>query len=108
VIDPLRASLRESIGTVNREVASRLEPVELDAIFDACQKQVILALDLSKDDWKMLFPGKFILQRFAKEHDLGLWPALQNLTIDVMAEMRPTSVSDLREIFQRVAGSGAA
>jgi hypothetical protein len=55
-----------------------------------------------------LFPGKFILQRFAKEHDLGRWPALQNLVIEAMAEMLPTSVSDLRGIFQRVAGSGAA
>jgi hypothetical protein len=108
VLDPLRASLRERIGTVNREVAERLEPDALAAIFDACQKQVVSTLDLSKDDWKKLFPGKFILQRFAKEHDLGLWPALQNLTIEAMAEMHPISVSELRGIFQRVAGRGAA
>jgi hypothetical protein len=108
VLDALRASLRERIGTVNREVAERLEPNALDVIFDACQKQVVATLDLSKDDWKKLFPGKFILQRFAKEHDLGLWPALQNLTIEAMAEMHPRSVSDLRMIFQRVAGSGTA
>lgn len=105
VIDPLRASLRERIATVNREVAGRLEPGALDAIFDACQKQVVSALDLAREDWKRLFPGKFILQRFSKEHDLGLWPALQNLAIEAIAEMRPTSVSDLRGIFQRIAGT---
>src|SRR2546426_4217680 len=94
VLEPLRAALRERIGTINREVAQRLEPAALDAIFDACQRQVVSALDLSKDDWKALFPGKFILQRFANDHGLGRWPALQNLAIEAMAEMRPTSVSD--------------
>ena len=87
VLDPLRFVLRERVADVNREVAQRLQPHTLDAIFDTCQKQVVSALDLSKDDWKKLFPGKFILQRFAKEHDLGHWPALQNLVIEAMAEL---------------------
>lgn len=104
VVDPLRAALRGRIGTVNREVAERLEPNKLDEIFDTCSKLIVLALDPSRDDWKRLFPGKFILQRFGKEHDLGRWPALQNLTIEAMAEMRPASVSELRGVFQRVAG----
>lgn len=108
VLDPLRDSLRERIGIVNQEVAQRLKPDQLEAIFEDCQKQVVAALDQSKNDWKALFPGKLILQRFAKEHDLGPWPALQNLTIEAMAEMRSTSVSDLRRIFQRIAGTAAA
>jgi hypothetical protein len=108
VVDPLRAALRGRIGTVNREVAERLEANKLDEMFDACQRQVVLALDPSKDDWKRLFPGKVILQRFGKEHDLGHWPALQNLTIEAMAKMRPGSVSELRGVFQRVAGGGGA
>jgi len=89
-------------------VARRLQPDTLDAIFDTCQKQVVSALDPSKDNWKKLFPGKFILQRFSKKHDLGLWPALQNLVIEAMAQMRPTSVSDLKSIFQHIAGNGSA
>ena len=108
VLDPLRASLRERVEIVNRQVAGRLEPSALDAIFDDCQEQVLSALDITKDDWKRLFPGKFILQRFAKEHDLGLWPALQNLAIESVAQMRHRCVSDLRRIFQTISGNGAA
>ena len=107
VLDPLRAALHDRIGHVNREVAGRLKPDTLEVIFDACQKQVVSALDPSKDAWKRLFPGKLILQYFAKKHDLGRWPALQNLAIEAMAEMQSASVSDLRGIFQRVAGNGA-
>ena len=87
VLDPLRASLRERIESINQQISGRLEPTALDTIFDHCQEEVMSALDISKDDWKRLFPGKFILQRFAKEHDLGHWPALQNLAIEAVAQM---------------------
>ncbi len=33
---------------------------------------------------------------------------VQNLTIEAMAEMRPTSVSDLKRIFQLIAGNDQA
>jgi hypothetical protein len=43
------------------------------------------------------------LQRFTKEHELGSWPALQNLAIEAMAKIQPPSLSELRGIFQRIA-----
>lgn len=108
VLVPLRTALQERIATVNQEVARRLQPAALDQIFDVCKERVMTALDVSNDDWKKLFPGKFILQRFAKEQDLGRWPALQNLAIEAIAQEHPASVSELKGIFERVARNGPA
>lgn len=103
VLNPLRSALRDRIDSVNLEVRERLEPSNLEKIFEECTGTVVSALDLEKDEWKRILPGKILLKRFASENQLGRWPALQNLIIEKMAEIQPNSLGDLRAIFQKIA-----
>ncbi len=104
VLAPLRAALEGRVNAINTEIGQRLKPDRLQAIFEECESAVVRALDPTRDDWKYLFPGKYLLQRFAAEKQLGRWPALQNLVIEAMTEIRPGSLGDLPGIFRTIGG----
>jgi ABC-type lipoprotein export system ATPase subunit len=102
IVGPLRLALREKMRAINGSLQERLDPNNLDTVFNECHSRVREALDPDTDMWKVVFPGKAILQRFSASRNLGRWPALQNLAIEAMAQTRPASLGDLREIFERI------
>lgn len=102
VLEPLRSTVQARILEINTNLHERLEAEKLRDIFDVCLAKVADALDVAKDDWIRLFPGKVLLQKFSSARGLGRWPALQNLMVEAIAESRPPSVSNLKTIFERI------
>ena len=55
------------------------------------------------DLWKRLFPGRYILQKFANQYGMGDWPVLQNLIIDRLAKGDLPIDAELHDIFDEIA-----
>lgn len=104
VLPPLRSALLSKLQSVTSQLAGRLAEEHAEQIFDECADCVARALDPATDEWKRVFPGKELLQRYSKQERLGDWPALQNLIIERLAERPPSARGGLRLIFETVAG----
>lgn len=100
----LKSALLEKMATITADISGRVTQSNLDQVFEESLDRVKRAIDPGRDDWKILLPGKELLQRFSREHGLGEWPALQNLIIEFMAESHREARGDLVPIFERIAG----
>lgn len=99
VIDPLRVVLIENATQIGDNAKGRIETANLENIFQECFDEVTNALSPDIDNWRSLFPGKAILKRFSSLHNLGKWPALQNLLIEELARGEKPLNVDLRGIL---------
>ena len=70
VLTPLRSALVSNLQSVGSQLAGRLDQQHAEQIFDECSDVVAKALDPSTNEWKMIFPGKELLQRYSKQEHL--------------------------------------
>lgn len=103
VVDALKISLLDRFRIVTSEVSSRVSATTAEHIFDTCLEEVHQALTDGSNRWKELFPGRYILQRFSAKHNLGDWPALQNLLIERLAKGDIAVDSELQTILSKIA-----
>jgi hypothetical protein len=104
VVEPLQKALFERVSEVNTIVSSRIAETNIERIFAECLDEVKSALEYQSEEWKKLFPGRYILERFSSKHNLGDWPALQNLLIDRLSKGDLPIDRELREIFEKIVG----
>jgi len=102
VVSPLKDALLSRLATINSEVSERISTKTGEAIFQECLEQVTNALKDGSDQWKSLFPGRFILQRFSSQYGLGDWPSLQNLIIERLATGNFPINTELQQIFNEI------
>ena len=102
VIDPLRSALIENATQVGNNAKGRIETGNLEAIFQECLGELKSALHPDSEAWKILLPGRPILQKFSSSYGLGRWPALQNLLIEELARGTKPLNNELREIFESI------
>lgn len=102
VIDPLRVVLIENATRVGENAKGRIETGNLETIFQECLDEVIAALRPDSETWRILLPGRPILQKFSSSHNLGKWPALQNLLIEELARGEVSLNNELREILETI------
>lgn len=107
VVESLRTALFDRVRCVNTELMIRISEEERRSVFESCVDEVQSALRLENDDWKALFPGRYLLKRFARAHNLGKWPALQNILIDRLSVGDIPVHVELRRIFEAIT-SGAS
>lgn len=108
VIDSLRTAALARVDEVGRKVAERTKMSDLEGLFDKCAETVHGALRLDDDAWKVMFPGRYLLQRFSAKHNLGDWPALQNLLIDRLSRGDFPVDQELKQHFVAIAGHADA
>jgi predicted ATPase len=107
VADSLKEALRTKMSRVNTDVSGRLGQSTIDQIFGDCVSSIQKALASSKQEWKIILPGKELLQQFSKRNGLGEWPALQNLIIERMSDTHRPSRGDLVAVFEAISGKTA-
>ncbi len=105
VVDPLKTALFTQMAGVNSEVTYRISESNAERIFGECLEEVQTAIDYERDGWKILFPGRYLLKRFSSKHNLGDWPALQNLLIDRLSRGDIAVNPELGNIFQTISSS---
>ena len=101
VIGPLKAEILTKVAAINTEITSRTAASQTETIFDEAVTRVSSALN--SDDWRVLFPGRRLLQKFSKQHGLGDWPILQNLIIENMSKNPSAIPRELSLIFDTIA-----
>lgn len=105
VIDPLRNALIQNAAQVGNNAKGRIETGNLEAIFQECLDELTSSLHQDSETWKILLPGRPILQKFSSSYGLGKWPALQNLLIEELARGTKLLNSELREILETIGNS---
>ena len=102
VIDPLRTALIENATQVGNNAKDRIETGNLEDIFQECLDEVTAALHPDSETWRILLPGRPILQKFSSLYNLGRWPALQNLLIEELARGEKPLNNELRDILETI------
>jgi len=102
VIDPLRTVLVENASQVGNKAKARIESGNLEAIFQDCLDEITTALNPDGENWRILLPGKPILQKLSSLYNLGKWPALQNLLIEELARGKKPLNNELKGILETI------
>jgi hypothetical protein len=101
VINPLRSALLTQIASVNQGVASRTSVAGVEHVVEGVTDAVVGAL--ATGEWRNLYPGRKLLQKFSVENGLGDWPVLQNLIIEQMSKVPAAIPAELKRIFDTIA-----
>lgn len=102
VINPLRDALIEKATQVSNNAKGRIEEGNLETIFQECLNEIVSALEPNSETWRILLPGRPILQKFSSLHNLGKWPALQNLLIEELGRGKIQLDNELKEILDTI------
>jgi energy-coupling factor transporter ATP-binding protein EcfA2 len=101
----LFGAVRSRVGQVVATVQGRTTETAIAEILERCLQEVRAALEPGSHGWKVLFPGKYLLQRLSTQMGLGDWPALQNLMIEELARAPHLIATDLRDVVTRISDS---
>lgn len=90
-------------GTINEEMAAATSQTAVEQLVVNCQRELEEAVrEGGADGWRVLFPGKQMLQEYAKVCDLGKPPVLENTLIKQLAA-RPDRIPDeLRQVVDGI------
>ena len=103
VFEPLKDALVKKVTDVHLEVTDRIDADKQRNIVEGSVQVVADSLDVQNDKWKETFPGRYLLHKFSNKHNLGKWPAFQNLIIDRLAIGTFKVHRDLDAIFRKIA-----
>lgn len=97
------AQLGSKVSAINSELASRTDATSLQVLIEECKAQIDDAIAPSGDGWRVLFPGKELLARFAKRNNLGEPVVLINSLIKELADKPARIPVELRQVIDIIA-----
>jgi hypothetical protein len=90
-------------ATINGEMAAATSQSAIEQLVMSCRTELEEAVkEGSGDTWRLIFPGKQLLEEYAKLCDLGKPPVLENTLIKQLAARPDRIASELREIVNRI------
>lgn len=95
--------LKQQVTTINERLLERTKPDALDQLITECRQEVSHALNQNSDGWKILFPGRRLLEEYAKDEGLGKHPVLQNTLIKELGGVPERIPEELRNIISKIA-----
>ena len=104
VLGPLSDALMRKVDDVHSQVSERTSKENRGVILQEAVELVRNSLMSDQNQWKSIFPGRYLLQKLSGKHKLGRWPALQNLIIDRLSKEDVQVERELLEIFDAIAG----
>jgi hypothetical protein len=102
-IELLKSLMRAKVDEVNIALAKRIEKPVLDALVAQCCAEIDKALAVAKDEWKVRFPGKAILEVYAKKRSIGKPIALINSLIKELATTPGKIPVELTKVVDKIA-----
>lgn len=100
--DQFRRQLSDQIATINSALLQSTKPDALEELTSKCQEEVKVALFASNAGWKYLFPGRRLLEEYAKSEGLGKPPILQNSLIKELSTSPEKLPNELRKVIQTI------
>ena len=105
-LGPLSDALMRRIDNVHSNLIERTCEEKRSSILQESVELVRNSLTSGQDQWKSTFPGRYLLQRFSGKHQLGRWPALQNVIIDRLSKGDVQVDRELLDIFSAIGDQG--
>ena len=104
-VDTLKQLIGERINTVNQLLLRRTNPDVLNEMFVRAQDEIKDAT--SSNGWVSLFPGKRLLEEYARQEELGKPPTFQNSLIKEFASTPERIPSELSKLIRVISEGGS-
>jgi energy-coupling factor transporter ATP-binding protein EcfA2 len=91
-----------NITAINNDLSARTKSEALDALVSQCQAELRQAIIGDSNGWRSLFPGRRLLEEYAKAEGLGKPPVLQNSLIKELSTSPDKVPSELRQVIQTI------
>ena len=102
-IGSLKNHLSTKVSDINANLQKATTPAALDELVTQCQEEVLRAINGESSGWKQVFPGRELLEEYAKLEDLGDPIVFHNALIKEMTASPAFVPRELREIIQKIA-----
>ncbi len=105
-IDILKNKIFARLKQINDELFAEAKPESIDVLITNSLNEVRQAINDNSDSWKSLFPGKRLLEVYAKNEGLGEPLVLQNSLIKELSTNPEKIPSELRNVIRIIANGG--
>lgn len=99
-IEGLRNHIAAKAETVNSDLCARTNPAALEALVAECQEEMRAAVSNGSDGWRSVFPGRRILEEYARMENLGKPPVLQNSLIKELSTATERIAPELQQVMR--------
>lgn len=106
-VDQLKGHLTNRIAEIKNSLLVSTDKNALDAIIKECLDEVHKAVFGENDGWRFLFPGRRLLEEYAKVEGLGKPPIFQNSLIKELSRVPERIPVELKKVIQTVYDGGA-
>lgn len=101
-IASLQRQVADKARTINDSLAASTEPNQLQALISQYQAEVQQAIVGNDQKWRSLFPGRRLLEEYARSEGLGNPVVLQNNLIKELAATPEKVAPELRRVIQNI------
>lgn len=101
-LNQFKSHLFTNVKGINDELLNSTKPENLSTLISQCEKDVRLAVIGEENKWKYLFPGRRLIEEYAKAEGLGKPPILQNSIIKELSTNPNKIPMELKQIIQTI------
>lgn len=101
-VEEFKGHFATKIAAINDNLSARTKSEALDTLISQCQHELRHAISEDSDGWRSLFPGRRLLEEYARAEGLGKPPVLQNSLIKELSTSPDKVPSELRQVIQTI------
>lgn len=101
-VEQLKQQVVTKTATINSSLAASTEPAQLDVLIAQYRDEVRQAIMGSNQKWRSLFPGRRLLEEYARAEGLGKAIVLQNNLIKELSAAPERVAPELRRVIESI------
>jgi hypothetical protein len=101
-VEEFKKHFAEKVVNIHNNLSDKTKSEALDTLIAQCQNELQQAIIEDSNGWKFLFPGKHLLEEYAKTESLGKPPVLQNCLIKELSANPDKIALELRQVIQTI------
>ena len=102
-IEKLKRHFATKTDAISADLVAKTKREALDTLISQCQEELRQSIIGDDDGWRSLFPGRRLLEEYAKAEGLGKPPILQNCLIKELSATPDKVAPELRSVIQTIA-----
>ena len=102
-IEQLKRHFATKTDAISANLITKTKRKALDTLISQCQEELRQSIIGDDDGWRSLFPGRRLLEEYAKAEGLGKPPILQNCLIKELSATPDKVAPELRDVIQTIA-----
>lgn len=101
-VEQLMSHFTTKTETITADLVEKTGPEALEALISECKEELRQAVIGEHENWRYLFPGRRLLEEYAKAEQLGKPPVIQNCLIKELATTPDKFASELRGLVNTI------